>query len=84
MVRTDEQEQSFTETLRARTTVELRALAEEFAAERGRTPHTLDSTEKRKMVRRLRDEGFLDVKNAVRTLTDILGVSRATVYNYLK
>ncbi|MFD5892391.1 MULTISPECIES: transcriptional regulator [unclassified Streptomyces] len=84
LVRTDEQERSFTETLRARTTVELRALAEEFAAERGRTPHALDSTEKRKMVRHLRDEGFLDVKNAVRTLTDILGVSRATVYNYLK
>ncbi|MEU0527149.1 helix-turn-helix transcriptional regulator [Streptomyces niveus] len=84
LVRTDEREQSFTETLRARTTTELRALAEEFAAERGRTPHALDSTEKREMVRFLRDEGFLDVKNAVRTLTDILGVSRATVYNYLK
>ncbi|QHY99548.1 YheO-like PAS domain protein [Streptomyces sp. S4.7] len=84
LVRTDEREQSFTETLRARTTTELRALAEEFAAERGRTPPALDPTEKRKMVRFLRDEGFLDVKNAVRTLTDILGVSRATVYNYLK
>ncbi|AQU65504.1 helix-turn-helix transcriptional regulator [Streptomyces niveus] len=84
LVRTDEREQSFTETLRARTTTELRALAEEFAAERCRTPHALDSTEKREMVRFLRDEGFLDVKNAVRTLTDILGVSRATVYNYLK
>ncbi|MFC9608386.1 transcriptional regulator [Streptomyces niveus] len=84
LVRTDEQEQSFTEMLRARTTTELRALAEEFAAERGRTPHALDSMEKREMVRFLRDEGFLDVKNAVRTLTDILGVSRATVYNYLK
>ncbi|WP_329037592.1 PAS domain-containing protein [Streptomyces sp. NBC_01725] len=84
LVRTDEREQSFTETLRARTTTELRALAEEFAAERGRTPPALDPMEKRKMVRFLRDEGFLDVKNAVRTLTDILGVSRATVYNYLK
>lgn len=84
LVRTDAQEQSFTETLRARTTVELRALAEEYAAERGRTPRDLDATEKRNMVRRLRDEGFLDVKNAVRTLTDITGVSRATIYNYLK
>ncbi|WP_381791770.1 transcriptional regulator [Streptomyces niveus] len=84
LIRTDEQEQSLTETLRARTSVELRSLAEEFAAERGRTPHALDSSEKREMVRFLRDEGFLDVKNAVRTLTDILGVSRATVYNYLK
>lgn len=84
LVRTDDQAQSFTETLRARTTAELRALAEEYAAVRGRTPRDLDSAEKRKTVRRLRDEGFLDVKNAVRTLTDIMGVSRATIYNYLK
>ncbi|MCI3221562.1 transcriptional regulator [Streptomyces sp. NP-1717] len=84
LVRTEEREQSVTETLRARTSVELRSLAEEFAAERGRAPHALDSAEKRRMVRFLRDEGFLDVKNAVRTLTGILGVSRATVYNYLK
>ncbi|MFD3919326.1 transcriptional regulator [Streptomyces sp. NPDC058595] len=84
LVRTEEREQSVTETLRARTSVELRSLAEEFAAKQGRAPHALDSAEKRKMVRFLRDEGFLDVKNAVRTLTGILGVSRATVYNYLK
>ncbi|WP_405675015.1 PAS domain-containing protein [Streptomyces sp. NBC_01511] len=84
LVRTDGQERSVTETLRARTAGELRALAEEYAAERGRTPRGLDSAERRKMVRFLRDEGFLDVKNAVRTLTDIMGVSRATVYNYLK
>lgn len=84
LVRTEEREQSVTETLRARTSAELRSLAQEFAAERGRAPHALDSAEKRKMVRFLRDEGFLDVKNAVRTLTGILGVSRATVYNYLK
>lgn len=84
LVRTEEREQSVTETLRARTSAELRTLAEEFAAEQGRTPRTLDSAEKRRLVRSLRDEGFLDVKNAVRTLTGILGVSRATVYNYLK
>lgn len=84
LVRTEEREQSVTETLRARTSAELRTLAEEFAAEQGRTPRTLHSAEKRRLVRSLRDEGFLDVKNAVRTLTGILGVSRATVYNYLK
>ncbi|MEU0396982.1 PAS domain-containing protein [Streptomyces sp. NPDC006208] len=84
LVRTDEQEQSFTESLRARTTGELRAMVEDYAARRGHTPRSLDSAEKKKLVRLLRDEGFLDVKNAVRTLTDILGVSRATVYNYVK
>ncbi|MGW0366188.1 helix-turn-helix transcriptional regulator [Streptomyces sp. NPDC002990] len=84
LVRTDEQEQSFTESLRARTAGELRALVEDYAAKRGQTPRSLDSAEKKKLVRLLRDEGFLDVKNAVRILTDILGVSRATVYNYVK
>ncbi|WP_405792927.1 transcriptional regulator [Streptomyces sp. NBC_01506] len=84
LIRTDEQKQPFSETLRARTADELRTLAEEYAAARGRTPRALHSTDKKRMIRFLRDEGFLDVKNAVRTLADITGVSRATVYNYLK
>jgi predicted transcriptional regulator YheO len=84
LVRTDAQEQSVTERLRARTAGELRTLVEDYAANRGHTPRSLDSAEKKKLVCFLRDEGFLDVKNAVPTLTNILGISRATVYNYVK
>lgn len=73
-----------TETLRARTADELRAAVEEFAAARGQTPRALGSAARRELVRDLHERGLLDIKNAVRLVTGLLGVSRATVYNYLR
>ncbi|AZM50188.1 DNA-binding protein [Streptomyces sp. WAC 06738] len=73
-----------TETLRARTADELRAAVEEFAAARGQTPRALGSADRRELVRDLRDRGLLEVRSAVRLVTGLLGVSRATVYNYLR
>ncbi|AUH39163.1 helix-turn-helix transcriptional regulator [Streptomyces sp. CMB-StM0423] len=73
-----------TETLRARTADELRAAVEEFAAARGRTPRALAFAERRELVRDLRARGLLEVRSAVRLVTELLGVSRATVYNYLR
>lgn len=73
-----------TETLRARTADELRAAVEEFAAARGQTPRSLGSAERRELVRDLRARGLLEVRSAVRLVTGLLGVSRATVYNYLR
>lgn len=35
-------------------------------------------------MRTLKERGFLEVKNAVPALTDLLGISRASVYNYLR
>lgn len=84
LVRTDEQERSLSESLRARTVDNLRAAVEKFAVSRGRTARSLDAAAKKDLVRSLRDEGLLDVKRAVPALTEILGVSRATVYNYAK
>jgi predicted transcriptional regulator YheO len=84
LVRTDDQEQSLSESLRARTAEELRALVEDYAAARGQTPRSMDSAAKEDLVRFLRDDGFLDVRHSVPALTDILGVSRATVYNYVR
>ncbi|MET7762169.1 PAS domain-containing protein [Streptomyces sp. NPDC005336] len=84
LVRTDEQEQPLTETLRARTTAELRAVVEEFAAARGHTPRSLGTPAKKELVRSLRTSGFLQVKHSVQVVTELLGVSRATVYNYLR
>lgn len=84
LVRTDEQERSLSESLRARTVDNLRAAVEEFAVSRGRTARSLDAAAKKDLVRYLRDDGLLDVKRAVPALTEILGVSRATVYNYAK
>jgi predicted transcriptional regulator YheO len=83
LVKTDEQEQPLTENLRARTVGELRALVEEFAAARGQTPRSLAAKDRKELLRSLKESGYLDVKHSVPVLTDILGVSRATVYNYV-
>ncbi|WP_052852390.1 helix-turn-helix transcriptional regulator [Streptomyces avicenniae] len=84
LVRTEETDQPPRETLSARTVTQLRAAVEEFAAARGTTPRGLDAHARQELVRSLRERGFLQVKHAVPTLTDLLGVSRATVYNYLR
>jgi predicted transcriptional regulator YheO len=73
-----------TESLRARTADQLRALVEDYATERGHTPRSLPGAAKKDLVRTLKERGFLEVKNAVPTLTDLLGISRASVYNYLR
>ncbi|MCM2387707.1 helix-turn-helix transcriptional regulator [Streptomyces albipurpureus] len=84
LIATDEHAQPLTETLRARTIDELRSVAQDFAAVRGRSPATLGTGEKRELARTLETQGFLQVKHSVGTLAGILGVSRATVYNYLR
>ncbi|MET1073737.1 MAG: PAS domain-containing protein [Umezawaea sp.] len=84
LVRTDEQEQPLVENLRARTVDELRSVVEEFAAARGQTPRSLGAAARKELLRSLKESGFLDVKHSVPVLTDILGVSRATVYNYVR
>lgn len=83
LVSTDEQQQPLTETLRARTVDELRTLVEEFASARGQTPRGLTAKDRRELLRDLKEKGYLDVKHSVPVLTEILGVSRATVYNYV-
>ncbi|MBE1494728.1 putative transcriptional regulator YheO [Amycolatopsis lexingtonensis] len=72
------------ETLRARTADELRTLVEAYAADRGHTPRTLPAAAKKDLVRSVKERGFLELKNAVPALTELLGISRATVYNYLR
>ncbi|HEX6346518.1 helix-turn-helix transcriptional regulator [Umezawaea sp.] len=84
LVSTDEQQQPLTENLRARTVDELRTLVEEFAATRGQTPRSLTAKDRKELLRSLKENGYLDVKHSVPVLTDILGVSRATVYNYVR
>jgi len=83
LISTDDQQQPLTETLRARTVDGLRALVEEFAASRGKTPRALTPPDRRELLRNLKENGYLDVKHSVPVLTDILGVSRATIYNYV-
>lgn len=45
---------------------------------------SLDKTEKKKLLLSLHNEGAFDTKNAASYVADVLQISRATVYNYLK
>ncbi|MFG2603494.1 transcriptional regulator [Streptomyces sp. NPDC048514] len=72
------------ETLRDRTARELRQVVEELSARRAATPRSLSREDKKALVRRLHQDGYFDSREAARTIADLLGVSRATVYNYAK
>ncbi|MEU3826743.1 PAS domain-containing protein [Streptomyces sp. NPDC029080] len=72
------------ETLRDRTARELREAVEARAAERAATPRSLSREDKKALVRRLQRDGYFDSRDAAQTIADLLGVSRATVYNYAK
>jgi predicted transcriptional regulator YheO len=72
------------EDLRSRTVDEIRDVIDEFAADHHQTPRGLDTATKRTLVKSLQERGFLERKKAVQIITENLGISRATVYNYLK
>ncbi|MEV7499725.1 PAS domain-containing protein [Streptomyces sp. NPDC093018] len=72
------------ETLRDRHARELRRVVEEFSAERGAPPRSLSRADKKALVQQLNRDGYFESRDAARTIADLLGVSRATVYNYAK
>ncbi|MGW2485803.1 helix-turn-helix transcriptional regulator [Streptomyces sp. NPDC001606] len=72
------------ETLRNRTARELRRTVEELSAQRAATPRSLSRPDKKALVRQLYQDGWFDSRDAAQTIADLLGVSRATVYNYAK
>jgi predicted transcriptional regulator YheO len=80
---TEHREQAL-ETLRDRTARELRQVVEEQAAERAATPRSLSRQDKKALVRQLHRDGYFESRDAAQTIADLLGVSRATVYNYTK
>lgn len=45
---------------------------------------SLDKAEKKKLLHALHEEGAFNTKNAASYVADVLQISRATVYNYLK
>ncbi len=72
------------ESLRDRNARDLRRVVEEHAAARGAAPRALPKEAKRELVQQLRHEGYFESREAAQTIADLLGVSRATVYNYSK
>lgn len=55
-----------------------------YLRERALRLETLDKAEKRNLLLALQNEGAFDTKNAASYIADVLQISRATVYNYLK
>lgn len=51
-----------------------------FAAQRGTTPRALKTDERRALLGELKSGGFLEVRRAIDTVAQHLGVSRTTVY----
>ncbi|MFI1035481.1 transcriptional regulator [Streptomyces sp. NPDC020951] len=80
---TEHREQAL-ETLRDRNARELRQVVEELAAEHAAPPRSLSRDGKKTLVRQLHQDGYFDSRDAAQTIADLLGVSRATVYNYTK
>ncbi|MET7288039.1 PAS domain-containing protein [Streptomyces sp. NPDC005573] len=72
------------ESLRDRNARELRQAIETLAAERGATPRSLGRDAKKALVRQLHQDGYFDSRDAAQAIADLLGVSRATVYNYTR
>ncbi|GAA4074465.1 helix-turn-helix transcriptional regulator [Actinomadura miaoliensis] len=72
------------ETLRDRNARELRRAVESLSAERAATPRALSREAKKEVVRKLREDGYFESRDAAQTIADLLGISRATVYNYAK
>lgn len=68
------------ESLNPASAAALRAAIERFAAQRAKTPRSLDPSERKLLIRELEEGGFLDVRRAVETVSAQLGVSRSTVY----
>lgn len=72
------------ETLRDRNARELRQEVEARAVERAATPRSLSREDKKELVRQLQRDGYFDSRDAAQIIADLLGVSRATIYNYAK
>ena len=58
----------------------LRAYIDEFSARRSTTPRALKTDERRALLRELKEGGLLEVRRAIDTVAQHLGVSRTTLY----
>jgi predicted transcriptional regulator YheO len=72
------------ETLRARSLERLRETIETFAAQHNVQPRLLSTVQRRELLRMLNDSGLLHLRNAIAVTAEVLGTTRATIYNVLK
>lgn len=62
----------------------IRRRIDQFAARLSKSPRSLSTEERRKLIRGLAESGCLEVRRAMEIVSSYLGVSRATVYNDAK
>ncbi|MGX2017305.1 helix-turn-helix transcriptional regulator [Providencia huashanensis] len=62
----------------------IRIRIDQYAASLATTARTLKVEERKNLIEILRNEGLLDVKKAMETVAQHLGISRASVYLYAK
>lgn len=62
----------------------IQAVLAETLYETGRSLHSMSREDKVELIHRLEARGLFQIKKAVPIVADLLGLSRATVYNYLR
>lgn len=73
-----------TEQLRSLSSQEVEEAVSQFAHSKNETPQSLDKNQKRELILLLEEKGLLQLRNAISTVATLLGVTRPTIYNYLK
>ncbi len=72
------------ESLRTRSVDDVREAIESFAAQRNLQPRTLTQPLRRELIQLLFTRGLLQLRGAASIAANILGISRASIYNALK
>ncbi len=72
------------ENLRARSTAHLREMIETFATQQNTEPRALSFKQRRQLIRILSESGLLELRGGVPFVAEVMGISRASVYNVLK
>ena len=62
----------------------IRARIDQFAARLASSPRTLKTRERKQLLQELKEAGLLDVRRSMEIIAEHLGVSRASVYTYVK
>lgn len=72
------------ETLRAKSIDGLRQAIDAFSVKYGVTPCQLSAQQRRELIGQLHTQGLFDLRNAIPITAQLLGITRATIYNCLK
>jgi predicted transcriptional regulator YheO len=72
------------EHLRARSLNDVRACIEKFAASHNLQPRALGSSQRRTVIAQLAAAGLMQLRGAPSAAAEVLGISRASVYNALR